>query len=61
MNDAINLILILAALWLLYLAAVATTAVAVRDAHTSRLIPSVATGALFVCSALSLIVVAVAR
>ena len=61
MNDAINLILILAALWLLYLAAVATTAVAVRDAHTSRLIPSVATGGLFVCSALSLIVVAVAR
>ncbi|HEU0193038.1 MAG TPA: hypothetical protein VFQ71_02500 [Gaiellales bacterium] len=59
--DIITLTLTLAALWLLYLAAVATTAVAVRDAHTSRLIPSVATGGLFVCSALSLLVVAVAR
>jgi hypothetical protein len=59
--NTIDLILVLAALWLLYLAAVATTAVAVRDAHTSRLIPSVATGGLFVCAALSLLAVAVAR
>ena len=59
--NTINLILVLAALWLLYLAAVATTAVAVRDAHASRLIPSVATGGLLVSSALSLLVVAVAR
>jgi hypothetical protein len=59
--NIIQLLLVLAALWLLYLAAVAATAVAVRDAQASRLIPTVATGGLFVCSALSLLAIAVAR
>ena len=58
MNTSLEIALVIAATWSLYMAAVATTSVAVRDAHTSRLVPAVAAGGVFVALAVSLLAVA---
>jgi len=47
-----------AAIWLVYLAAVSSTAVAVNDQGGSRLVGSVAAGGVFVATAASLIAAA---
>ncbi len=46
--DIITLTLVVAAIWLVYLAAVSSTAVAVDDRGGSRLVGSVAAGGVFV-------------
>jgi hypothetical protein len=56
--DIMTLTLTLGAIWLVYLAAITTSAVAVRDTGESRLVESVAAGGLFVTLAASLIAVA---
>jgi hypothetical protein len=50
--------LIVLAIWLVYLSAVTTSAVAVRDEGGSRVVESVAAGGVFVATALSLLAIA---
>ncbi len=50
--------LIVVAIWLVYLSAVTTSAVALRDEGGSRVVESVAAGGIFVASALSLLAIA---
>ena len=56
--DILTLTLVVAAIWLVYLAAVSSTAVAVDDQGGSRLVGSVAAGGVFVATAASLIAAA---
>ena len=56
--DIITLTLVVAAIWLVYLAAVSSTAVAVDDQGGSSLVGSVAAGGVFVANAASLIAAA---
>jgi hypothetical protein len=50
--------LIVLAIWLVYLSAVTTSAVALRDEGGSRVVESVAAGGVFVATALSLLAIA---
>ena len=54
-------LLFISSIWLVYLAAVSSTAVAVDDGPASRLTGVVASGGLFLASAASLLVIAWTR
>jgi hypothetical protein len=56
--NIITITLVIAAIWLVWLAAVTTSAVAVRDNGDSRLVASVAAGGIFLATAASLIAIA---
>ena len=57
----INITLVVLAIWLVYLSAVTTSAVALRDHGEHRLVESIAAGGVFVATAVSLVAVALMR
>jgi hypothetical protein len=58
MTTSLEIALVIAAVWSLWLAAVTTSAIAVGDADGSRVVPAVAGGGVFIALAASLLVVA---
>jgi hypothetical protein len=59
--NLINVTLVVLAIWLVYLSAVTTSAVALRDQGEHRLVESIAAGGVFVATAVSLVAVALMR
>jgi hypothetical protein len=57
----INITLVVLAIWLVYLSAVTTSAVVLRDHGEHRLVESIAAGGVFVATAVSLVAVALMR
>ncbi len=56
-----NTLLFISSIWLVYLAAVSSTAVAVEDGPAARLTGVVASGGVFLASAATLLVIAWTR
>lgn len=59
--NLINIALVVLAIWLVYLSALATSSVALRDHGDHRLVESIAAGGVFVATAVSLVAVALMR
>jgi hypothetical protein len=59
--NLINVTLVVLAIWLVYLSALTTSAVALRDRGEHRLVESIAAGGVFVATAVSLVAVALMR